>query len=335
MKTRCSAQGGRGFVFRLLTAVAGTRYCEPSMNDAHRYLHLDVFTKAPLSGNQLAVFHEPPIWSDATMQAIAREMSFSETTFLYPPKLNESLAQMRIFTPGGELPMAGHPTIGTTFALAHLGRIAHGIESITLDLGVGPTRVDLDWDDTTKALRFAWMTQPSPEFGPVFENRDEVARCLGLDVADLAPNLPVQIVSCGVPFVYVPLTNAHAVDRAALERGAWQKVCGSNSAPEHKMFVFAVEDTAVSRVRLYSRMFAPIIGIAEDPGTGGASGPLGSYLVHHGVVSGDVCDFVSHQGAKMQRACEISIRITSEGGKIARVQIGGTAIVVGSANLVV
>ena len=303
------------------------------MSNEHRYLHLDVFTNAPLSGNQLAVFYEPPIFSDDVMQAIAREMSFSETTFVYPPTQATSLAQVRIFTPGGELPMAGHPTIGTTFALAQLGRIPFGLESITLDLGVGPIRVDLEWDESAKALRFAWMTQPPPEFKEVFENREDVAKALGLEVNDLAPNLPIQIVSCGVPFAYVPLATTHAVDRASLERGAWQKACSAASVAEHKMFVFAVEDTAVSRTRLYSRMFAPIIGIAEDPGTGGASGPLGSYLVHHGVVSGHVCDFVSHQGAKMQRACEISIRIASGNGAISRVQIGGTAVTVGKATL--
>src|SRR5262245_59297849 len=305
------------------------------MTNEHRYLHLDVFTKAPLSGNQLAVFYEPPLFSDEMMQKIAREMAFSETTFVYPPQRAESLAHMRIFTPGGELPMAGHPTIGTTFALAQLGRIDPSVSNITLDLGVGPTRVDLDWDDAAKTLRFAWMTQPQPVFADIFDNREDVARALGLEITDLAPNLPIQMVSCGVPFVYVPLVSPHAVDRASLERGLWQKACAARNLPEHKVFVFAVEDTAVLKVRLYSRMFAPVIGIAEDPGTGGASGPLGSYLVHHGVVSGDVCEFVSHQGAKMQRACEISIRITSGAGRIEKVQIGGAAIVVGRATLVV
>lgn len=303
------------------------------MTTAHRYLHLDVFTKAPLSGNQLAVFYEPPVWSDAMMQSIAREMGFSETTFVYPPTQAGSLAQIRIFTPGGELPMAGHPTIGTTFALALLGRVSHGTRHITLDLGVGPTPIDLEWNETDKAPRFAWMTQPLPTFGPVLENRDDVARALGLETTDLAANLPVQIVSCGVPFAYVPLASSHAVDRAAVDRGVWQKACASSALDEHKIFVFSVEDTAIQKVRLYSRMFAPLIGITEDPGTGGASGPLGSYLVKHGIVAGEVCEFISHQGAKMQRACEISIRITSLKGEITWVQIGGTAVVVGEAVL--
>lgn len=303
------------------------------MTTAHRYLHLDVFTKSPLSGNQLAVFHEAPVWTDAMMQSIAREMSFSETTFVYPPVQDGSLAQVRIFTPGGELPMAGHPTIGTTFALALLGRISYGTKHITLDLGVGPTSVDIEWNDSDSTPRFAWMTQPLPIFGKVFEKRDDIARSLGLETSDLVTDLPVQIVSCGVPFTYIPLASNHAVDRAVVDRTAWQKTCGENSEPEHKLFVFSVEDTTIQKVRLYSRMFAPLLGVAEDPGTGGASGPLGSYLVHHGVVSGEVCEFVSHQGAKMQRACEISIRITSTDKEISWVQIGGTAVLVGEAVL--
>lgn len=297
----------------------------------HHYLHFDVFTPSPLSGNQLAVFLDPPAWPDETMQAIAREMAFSETTFVYPPTRPGSLAQMRIFTPGGELPMAGHPTIGTTFALALKDRIPHGTKHITLDLGVGPTPVDLEWDGAAKKLRFAWMTQPRPTFGPVFENREEAARALGLEPEDLIPDLPIQIVSCGVPFAYLPLVSHHAVDRVRLDRSAWQSVCAKNSVDEHKIFVFSIEDRDTTPARLHSRMFAPSIGIAEDPGTGGASGPLGSYLVHHGVVAGPVSEFLSHQGVAMRRPCEISIRIGSEGKDITRVQIGGTATLAGEA----
>jgi trans-2,3-dihydro-3-hydroxyanthranilate isomerase len=299
----------------------------------HHYLHLDVFTPRPLSGNQLAVFLEPPVWPDETMQAIAREMAFSETTFVYPPAHPGSLAHVRIFTPGGELPMAGHPTIGTTFALALRDRIPHGTKHIVLDLGVGPTQVDLEWDGAAKKLRFAWMTQPRPTFGAVFTNRDEVACALGLDPADLIQDLPIEIISCGVPFAYVPLVSRHAVDRARVERAAWQRACNANSVDEHKIFIFSIEDRSSAPARLHSRMFAPLIGIAEDPGTGGASGPLGSYLVRHGVVPGPISEFLSHQGVAMHRPCEISIRIGSEGKDITRVQIGGTATLAGEATL--
>ncbi len=297
------------------------------------YLHLDVFTPKTLSGNQLAVFLDPPVWPDETMQAIAREMAFSETTFVYPPIREGSLAQVRIFTPGAELPMAGHPTIGTTFALALRDRIPHGARHVVLDLGVGPTQVDLEWDGAARKLRFAWMTQPRPTFGPQLLDRDEAARALGLEPEDLAANLPVEIVSCGVPFAYFPLVSRHAVDRARVDRSRWQRLCAANSLDEHKVFVFSIEDRDTTPVVLHSRMFAPVIGIAEDPGTGGASGPLGSYLVRHGVAKGPVSEFLSHQGVAMHRPCEISIRIGSEGTDITRVQIGGTAALAGEGSL--
>src|SRR5919112_5728104 len=127
-----------------------------------RYLHLDVFTSTPFEGNQLAVFPEPGTLPAERMQAIAKEMAFSESTFILPAEAGGDV-RMRIFTPGEELPMAGHPTIGTTFALAIEGRIARGRERFVFELGVGPTPVALEWrgDD----LSFAWMTQPLPVFG--------------------------------------------------------------------------------------------------------------------------------------------------------------------------
>lgn len=298
----------------------------------HRYLHLDVFTRTPLRGNQLAVFLDPPDWSDATRQDIAREMAFSETTFVHPPKSAGALASMRIFTPAGELPMAGHPTIGTTFALAASGRIGPRDTAIVLDLGVGPTPVDLEWQDG--ALDFAWMQQPLPEFGAVIEDRAAVAAALGLERSELAETMPVQVVSCAVPFAFVALRSRDAVDRAALDRGAWQRACAAAGIAEQKVFLFSIDgENADGETSLYSRMFGAIVGIAEDPGTGGASGPLGSYLVRRGAASEAVARFLSHQGVKMQRPCEISIRIARAGGAICRVQIGGAAIVVGEATL--
>ena len=300
---------------------------------AHPYLHLDVFTRNTLSGNQLAVFPDPPVFSDDTMQSIAREMNFSETTFVYPPVRPGSLAQVRIFTPGGELPMAGHPTIGTTFALAALGRIAPGTANLTLDLGVGPhthrSRMERGEDTRLRVDDAA-----APDFRANFrEPRRCGSRSWSRSCRSRAEPADPESCRAAFPWVFVALPSREAVDRAMVDRVAWQRACTANSVAEHKIFVFSIEDVRASPARLYSRMFAPVIGIAEDPGTGGASGPLGSYLVRHGVSSGSVCEFVSHQGVKMQRACEISIRIGSEGDEITRVQIGGTAVVAGEATL--
>src|SRR5215212_3367369 len=155
-----------------------------------RYLHLDVFTSRPFEGNQLAVFPEPGELSPEQMQKIAREMNFSESTFIFPPQKGGNV-RMRIFTPGEELPMAGHPTIGSTFALAHEGTIVRGQEHFVFELGVGATPVSLEWND--HGLSFAWMTQPLPNFAEVVEDRGAIAAAAGISEADLVEGLPVEV----------------------------------------------------------------------------------------------------------------------------------------------
>ena len=180
-----------------------------------RYLHLDVFTDRPFEGNQLAVFPEPRGLTPAQMQSIAREMNFSESTFIFPPEAGGDF-RMRIFTPNEELPMAGHPTIGSTFALAAEGAIEPGRPEFVFELGVGPTPVSLEWGDA--GLSFAWMTQPLPAFGAIVADRAGFAAAVGLDESDLAAGLPVQSVSCGVPFLFAPIASRRAVDSVAIDR---------------------------------------------------------------------------------------------------------------------
>ena len=139
----------------------------------YRYLHYDVFTNQPFEGNQLAVFTDAEGLSAEQMQTITREMNFSESTFLLPAETPGTNIRMRIFTPGAELPMAGHPTIGSTFALAHLGTIPVNREQWTFELGVGPISVTLEWKSA--ALWFAWMTQLLPSFGGEIADRDDPA----------------------------------------------------------------------------------------------------------------------------------------------------------------
>jgi len=146
------------------------------MPRSYRYLHLDVFTDRLFGGNQLAVFLDGRGLSPDTMQAIAKEMNFSETTFVLPPERPDTDVRVRIFTPGEELPMAGHPTIGTAFALARAGVLAPGRDRVVFGLGVGPTEVALKWNGDT--LAFAWMTQLNPTFGePVGDQSAAAWRC--------------------------------------------------------------------------------------------------------------------------------------------------------------
>jgi len=302
------------------------------MPRSYRYLHYDVFTDHVFGGNQLAVVLDGRGLSTETMQAIAKEMNFSETTFVLPPEQDGTDVRMRIFTPGQELPMAGHPTIGSTFALARSGVIARGRDRFVFGLGVGPVPVDLTWkgDD----LIFAWMTQPTPAFAEPMGDRAMAAAALSVPAGAIAgTGLPVQIVSAGVPFLFVPLTTRSAVDNASVNRGALDDLLTAAGGGAHGVFLFSAE-RAADRATVYSRMFAPEIGVAEDPATGVASGPLGCYLVRHKVVPPERAGaMLSLQGVKMGRPSHVHISVEVEKGEISRVRVGGESVLAGEGTL--
>jgi trans-2,3-dihydro-3-hydroxyanthranilate isomerase len=296
-----------------------------------RYLHYDVFTDRPFEGNQLAVFPEPAGLTAENMQQIAREMNFSESTFIFPREAPDTDVRMRIFTPGEELPMAGHPTIGSTFALVTEGVIPRGRERFVFGLGVGPTPVTLEWkgDD----LDFAWMTQKLPEFGRVTD-RAALAASLGLDAADVVERAPVEEVSCGLPYLIAPLTSRAAVDRVAMNRPAYAACCKAAGLEERPLFLFTLDGGGADRETIYSRMLAPGFGIAEDPATGSASGPVGCYLAAHRLLPPErLTQFVSLQGAAMQRPSRIYISIGTDRDRITSVRIGGRSVLVGAGTL--
>ena len=300
-----------------------------------RYLHLDVFTNRALEGNQLAVFPEPGAIDTAMMQAITREMNFSECTFIFPPTGSADI-KMRIFTPGEELPMAGHPTIGSTFALAAEGTIAPGRTDFVFELGIGPTPVSLEWRDGS--LWFAWMTQPLPKFGGIITDRTSFAGAIGVETADLAGDFPIQVVSCGNPFIFVRLATRKAVDAVTVDRRAFTR-CGQDAGIEAlPTFFFTTDGTpeAGAAQTVYSRMLAPTFGIAEDPATGSACGPLGCYLIHYGIVSPDAArNVLNLQGVQMQRPSRIHIAIDSKDAAITRVRVGGQSVMLGRGELTI
>jgi trans-2,3-dihydro-3-hydroxyanthranilate isomerase len=285
----------------------------------YRYLHYDVFTDRRFGGNQLAVFPEAGGLSAQKMQLIAREIGFAETTFVTRAERSDTDVRMRIFTPGTEMPMAGHPVVGSTFALARDAAIARGRLDWTFGLNVGPTPVALEWNGDQ--LSFVWMTQRLPEFGPRFDDVGEVARALGVGIDDIRDTgLPIEQVSCGVPFVFVPMHTRAAVDR----------VVPDLRLLAFEAYVFTTDRAGVSdAAHTYSRMFAPHLGVPEDPATGGASGPLGSYLVRHSVVTDEQArSLLNLQGVKLGRPSWIHISIDSAGGAISRVRVGGTSVFV-------
>jgi len=285
----------------------------------YRYLHYDVFTDRRFGGNQLAVFPEAAGLPARTMQQIAREIGFAETTFVTNAERPDTDVRMRIFTPGTEMPMAGHPVVGTTFALGREGRIPPGTDGWVFGLNVGPTPVSLEWG--SNQVSFVWMTQGLPEFGPPVEDAGTVARALGIREEDTrGTGLPIQRVSCGVPFVIVPMTTRAAVDSAVpdvrlLDFEAYVFTCDRSGAGDPAM--------------TYSRMFAPGLGVPEDAATGSASGPLGSYLVHHRVVApGQAASMLNLQGVKFGRPSYIQMSIESSNAGIVRVRVGGTSVFV-------
>jgi len=305
------------------------------------YRIVDVFTDRPFGGNPLAVFPEADGIPSELMQRIARELNLSETTFVLPPGDPENDFRVRIFTPAREIPMAGHPTVGTAFVLSLDGQIPGdrglidevGHTHVTFEEGVGPIAVEITPTPTGPGV--IWMDQPLPELAAPRDDRAEVAETLGLDEADLDPELPLQVASAGVPYLYVPLRDLDALDRATLRLDLWRKRLEGTNAQD--LFLLARE-TDDPDLTVRARMFAPAFGIPEDPATGSATGPLGAYLLEHGAAhgpdDGGVIRMRSGQGFEMGRPSLLEIELhlehESEHERLARVRVGGNSVSMGS-----
>ena len=299
---------------------------------SYRYIHLDVFTDRIFGGNQLAVVLDGRGLSTDAMQAIAKEMNFSETTFVLPPERPDTAARVRIFTPAEELPMAGHPTIGTTYALARTGVVTAPAASLTLGLTIGPTPVSLEWKG--EDLSFAWMTQQSATFGEPAADGAGAAAALRVPAASVTgTGLPVQVGSSGVPYLLVPLTTRRDVDSAVFDASAFDAFCRAAGLDDVPIFLFSLEPGA-DHATVYSRMFAPNAGVPEDPATGSACGPLGCYLVRNKVVTPEKAGaMLNVQGVKMGRPSDIHIAIGFDAGQISSVRVGGQSVFVGEGAL--
>lgn len=285
---------------------------------------VDVFTDKPLAGNQLAVVLDAKRMPAKLMQRIARELNFSETTFVLPPDDPAHAAKVRIFAPTVEMPFAGHPTIGTAWVLANEGLVPGGRLEFILEEKVGP--VPVRGVKEGERLMF-WMTHPKVSFGKVFPH-SRVAAAIGLKEADIVDAVPTQVATTGNPHLYVALRDARAVDAALSERARLQTVLGADSP--FGLFLFAV----TGENRLYSRMFS--LDIPEDPATGSASGPLGAYAVKYGLVErAPTVSIVSEQGTKMGRQSFIHIELAYGESKDIpeRIEVGGSVMPVLSGTL--
>lgn len=282
-----------------------------------KFFQVDVFTDRMFGGNPLAVFPEPGNLEEATHLQIAREMNLSETTFVYPPENSEAHFRIRIFTPGKEIPFAGHPTLGTAYILWESGKIASANDSVVLEMGAGPIKV-------SRRQKSLFMDQPLPSFGNTVEAVDRVAEALSIEPGEIDSRLPLQIVSTGFPALYVPLTNLDALQRIELNLAVLRGVLGSVDM----IYVFTTE-TLEPRSTVHARAFAPFIGIPEDPATGSAGGALGAYLVRHKIIENlDPSAIVIEQGFTMGRPSIIQVSVGKAGGEIDSIQVGGQAITV-------
>ena len=294
------------------------------------YHQLDVFTDRQFGGNQLAVFPDPPPDLPAPiMQAIAKELNLSETTFVFPPLDASNDFRLRIFTPATELPTAGHPTIGTAYTLARLGTLGRidGETTIIFEEGVGPIQVTVGATADGEPAE-VWMQQPIPQFLDIYEDRSRIAEILSLNVDDLRADAPVQVLSSGLPFLYVAVNSLEAIRRISLRYDKWaDHLAGADS---ENIFVTTTE-TVYDESTVHSRMFAPAFGIGEDPATGSAGGPLGAYLLKYGLVQ--TGDMVSEQGFEIGRPSFIHISLRRSGGSFSRVAVGGACAYIGNGSL--
>jgi len=270
---------------------------------AFRYVVCDVFTTEPLAGNQLAVFTDAREIPEERLQLLAREMNLSETTFVYPPEADGHV-KMRIFTPMAELPFAGHPTLGTAFVLAAPLQLIE----IRIETKGGTVPVRLEREGAR--ISFGWMEQPLPTVTP-FEHADELLAALGV-----TSELPVELYDNGVPHVYVALRSE---DEVASLRPNLQRL--------ESLGAYGVNCFAGDGARWKTRMFGPGLGVAEDPATGSAAGPLALHLARHGRIAfGDEIEIV--QGAEIARPSQLYARVHGSRESVERIEVGGSAVVV-------
>jgi trans-2,3-dihydro-3-hydroxyanthranilate isomerase len=300
---------------------------------------VDVFTDQPFGGNPLAVFPDGEGLSDEEMQWLAREMNLSETTFVLPARTPEADFRVRIFTPAKELPFAGHPVVGTHWVLAHLGRVElrEPVTRVRFELGVGVLPADLQvaGGEVTRVV----MTQDHPVFLDPLDGTQVVQVANGLDLdqeAISATGLPVQVVSTGVPQMMVPVRSLAEVQALGTERlnvAALNQAC--RTAGTECVLVFTLEtDRPESTVHV--RMFAPLLGVPEDPATGSANGALGAYLVRHSVESANLrralqlakptTSIVVEQGSEMGRPSTLYLEVDGDGSNIYAVRVGGEVV---------
>jgi trans-2,3-dihydro-3-hydroxyanthranilate isomerase len=296
---------------------------------AYEFVQVDVFTQTPLTGNQLAVFTDARGLDDGEMQSIAREMNFSETTFILPrdPATEDKEGKkVRIFTVAEELPFAGHPTLGTALQLyaSESGADSKKVDELTLDLKAGKIPVRFTPNSKNAGREqvdgqvFGEMRQRDPEFGVTFA-REEVARVIGTAADEIPSEWPIQVVSTGLPFAIVGIRKQETLTNLNFSPAQAAEFLKNSDA---KFFYFVCPQREEGRLEVRARMF---MNGGEDPATGSAAGCAASWMVQHGLANSDEQALI-RQGVEMQRPSEIHVRATQDGQRVTNVRVGGYAV---------
>ena len=293
-----------------------------------RYHLLDVFTDAPFGGNPLAVFADAPTLEPELMQRIARELNLSESVFVQRAHDPAAARRLRIFTPGMELPFAGHPTIGTANLLVELGLVPAELaeRGFLLEELVGLVSVTVR--RSAEGLSFAELTASMvPETREGVPSRAELSALLNVSEADLLDGDETpQAVSAGVPFLFVPVRDRDVLARVSIDIPRWRELLASHWAPH--VYVFCRNPVGAD-ADLRARMFAPAMGIAEDPATGGAAAAFAGYLAWRVADRDATLRWTVEQGVEMRRPSRLVLTAIKSDGRVREVRVGGTSVRIG------
>lgn len=291
-----------------------------------RFYLLDVFAEEKYAGNQLAVVRDAGGLSGGEMQKIAKEINYSESTFILSEQEKDDGYDVRIFTPEEEVPFAGHPTLGTAFVIQQ-EIIGREVETINLNLKVGQIPVRFNYDGSEVGV--LWMKQIEPIFGEIIE-AEAISEVIGVNAGDIDEKFPIQEISTGIPFIVVPLKSLDAVKQARVNKEEYCRLIEGRVAKAIAVFC---PETYNRDNDLNVRMFADYYGVPEDPATGSANGCLAGYLVKYRYFGGSKIDIRSEQGYEMGRPSLLYLRAEDHCGKI-DVSVGGKVLMVAKGDLV-
>ena len=288
----------------------------------HPFYQVDVFTNTPFSGNPLAVLFDVENISSQTMQSIAKEMNLSETIFVLPPGNLPVDFSVRIFTPEKEIPFAGHPTIGTAHILRETGKVISGNRSIKLSMKAGIITI-------TKGLtdNLLFMDQPLPEYLSVLDCAEKIGQVLSIPISNIKlSHYPIQIVTTGLPVLLVPINSIKSLEQIVVNVSELNNFLHSLGV---EMLYAFTDETLNSSANIHARMFAPPLGILEDPATGSAAGAMGAYIFKNKIVSeNNLKNITIEQGYKMGRPSCIHVEVYYEYNEIKKIRVGGESVTV-------